>query len=78
MATTPGALPLSQQLLGGACLLNNAEAAAYLDVAPNTLNTWRCNKRYLIPFVKIGSKVKYRKEDLDTWLASRTVGGAAA
>lgn len=59
-------------------LLSTAETAAYLGVAPNTLSIWRHNKRYQIPFVKIGAKVKYRKEDLDAWLASRTVGGADA
>jgi len=72
--------PLGQQLLGKAGLLNNAEAAEYLGVAPQTLTIWRCVKRYNIPFVKVGSRVKYRKEDLDAWLTSRTVGalGAAA
>lgn len=81
MNKTPSISPLGQQLLGKAGLMNNTEAAEYLGVAPNTLNVWRCNERYNIPFVKVGSRVKYRKEDLDAWLASRTVrglGGAAA
>lgn len=57
-------------------LLTNAQAAEYLGISPATLNIWRCSKRYTIPFVKVGTRVMYRKEDLDTWLASRRVGGA--
>jgi len=75
MNNTPSVSPLGQQLLGTAGLMSNIEAAKYMDVAPNTLNVWRCNKRYNIPFVKVGGRVKYRKEDLDAWLASRTVRG---
>lgn len=66
--------PVTRQLLGGSGLLDSAEAAKYIGVAPQTLAIWRCAKRYDIPFVKVGSRVKYRKEDLDAWLASRTVG----
>ena len=57
-------------------LLPNREAAAYLGVAPNTLDVWRCAKRYAIPYVKVGRKVMYRVAELDAWLESRTVGGA--
>lgn len=70
--------PEAQQQSSKGTLLSTAETAAYLGVAPNTLNVWRHNGRYQIPFVKIGTKVKYRKEDLDAWLASRTVGGPNA
>lgn len=65
---------LGQTLLTHTGLLDNGEAAKYLGIAPQTLTVWRCVKRYNIPFVKVGSRVKYRKEDLDAWLASRTVG----
>ena len=75
MKQNPIISPLGQQLLGKAGLMNNTEAAEYLGVAPQTLTIWRCVKRYNIPFVKVGSRVRYRKEDLDAWLASRTVGG---
>lgn len=75
MNTAPNVSPLGKQLLGRAGLLNNVEAAEYLGVAPQTLTIWRCVKRHNIPFMKVGSRVKYRQEDLDAWLASRTVGG---
>ena len=57
--------------------LNETEAADYLEVKPHTLATWRTTGRYSLPFVKIGSKVRYRREALDAWLKSRIVGGAA-
>lgn len=50
---------------------DNAQAAEYIGVEPSTLNTWRCTKRFAIPFVKVGSKVRYLKSDLDDFLASR-------
>jgi hypothetical protein len=47
-------------------------AAAYLDVAPTTLEIWRCTGRYDLPFEKIGRSVRYRKSALDRWRAART------
>jgi hypothetical protein len=58
-------------------LLNEREAAAVLDVAPGTLSVWRSCGRYQIPFVKIGSKVRYRRADLDSWIAKRTRSNGA-
>ncbi len=53
-------------------LLDEKSAAQFLQVEPGTLSVWRCVGRYKIPFVKIGSKVRYRRSDLETWLESRT------
>ena len=52
---------------------STSEAAIYLGITPGTLNVWRCTKRHQIPYVKVGSLVKYRKSDLDEWLESRTI-----
>lgn len=52
-----------------------AAAAAYLGIANATLAIWRCTNRYPLPYIKVGRRVRYRKEDLDAFLASRTVGG---
>lgn len=49
------------------------EAAAYLGVEASTLAIWRCTKRYPLPYIKVGRLVRYRKSDLDAFLASRTV-----
>ncbi|PTR14215.1 helix-turn-helix protein [Nitrosospira sp. Nsp2] len=53
--------------------LSSTDAAAYLGITAGTLNVWRCTKRYLIPYIKVGRLVKYRVADLDSWLASRTI-----
>jgi excisionase family DNA binding protein len=53
-------------------LLSDKDAAAYLGLAEGTLAVWRSSGRYQIPFLKIGSKVRYRQSDLDEWLESRT------
>lgn len=59
-------------------LLSNDTAAQYLDVRPGTLETWRTARRYALPFIKVGRKVRYRKSDLDKFLTSRTMAGQAA
>jgi excisionase family DNA binding protein len=53
---------------------NNRQAAAYLGIEPESLEQWRATGRQKIPFVKIGKRIRYKKADLDRWLASRTVG----
>ncbi len=53
-------------------LLTSLEAAAVLNVKPDTLLVWRCTKRYKIPYIKVGRLVRYRRSDLEAWLESRT------
>lgn len=36
---------------------------------------WRSEKRYPIPFYKVGTKVYYKRADLLTWLESRKRDG---
>jgi excisionase family DNA binding protein len=55
-------------------LLDEAAAAAILGVTPGTLSVWRCTRRYDLPYVKVGRRVRYRASDLEAWLQSRTVG----
>lgn len=54
-------------------LMSRPAAAAYLGIAVDTLATWACTKRYNLPMVKIGRVVKYRRADLDDFIAARTV-----
>lgn len=54
-------------------LLSTPEAADYIGARPHSLEIWRASVRYRIPFVRVGRLVKYRRADLDAWLASRTV-----
>jgi excisionase family DNA binding protein len=51
--------------------MSRREAARYLGVAEQTLAVWACNKRYGLPCYKVGRLVKYKKEDLDAFVASR-------
>jgi excisionase family DNA binding protein len=53
-------------------LLTTQQAANHLGLTPHTLAFWRCTRRYAIPFVKVGSKVRYRRADLDSFLRRRT------
>lgn len=55
-------------------LLTRRQAAAYLGVAEQTLAVWKCTKRYIIPCVKIGRIVRYRKHDLDLFIAKHMQG----
>jgi excisionase family DNA binding protein len=47
------------------------EVAARIGVLPDTLNRWRCNGNYDLPFIKIGTLVKYRRSDVLAWLEKR-------
>lgn len=63
---------IKSDLQHNGALMSDAEATAYLDLASGTLSVWRCTGRYNLPFIKVGRAVRYRKADLDAWLASRT------
>ena len=56
-------------------LLSRKEAADYLGIKEHTLAVWACNSRYNLPYVKIGSLVKYRLSDLQAFLARHTHKG---
>ncbi|MDO9600589.1 MAG: helix-turn-helix domain-containing protein [Azoarcus sp.] len=64
-------------------LLTPSDVANELKVKVTTLAIWRTTGRHRLPFVKIGRAIRYRRSDLDTWLAERartngaTAGGAA-
>jgi excisionase family DNA binding protein len=59
-------------------LLTTIQAAEYLGVQPQTLAVWRSQKRYGIPYIRVGAYIRYRQSALDQWLASRTVAPACA
>jgi excisionase family DNA binding protein len=70
-------LSLPQVIQPNRDLLDESEAAEYLDLAPGTLSVWRCTGRYSVPFLKIGRNIRYRRAALDAWLESRTHGATA-
>ena len=53
-------------------LLNEAEAAAVLGIAPQTLSIWRSTGRYGLRYIRVGRRIRYRRADLEAWVASRT------
>jgi excisionase family DNA binding protein len=53
-------------------LLSPKAAAQYLHLQPHTLAVWRCNRQHL-PFIKLGSRILYRRSDLDAYLDACTV-----
>jgi predicted site-specific integrase-resolvase len=51
-------------------LLRTKEAASYLDLKPVTLEAWRVHGSGPV-FLKLGKAVRYSKESLDDFLASK-------
>lgn len=51
-------------------LLTPTQTANSLGVTVGTLAVWRCTARYPLPFVKIGSRVRYRAADVDAFIES--------
>lgn len=65
--TAPGGKPAA-----ASDLMTRKQAAAYLGVAEQTLAVWKTKHRYNLPVVKVGRLAKYRKSDLDDFIARRT------
>ena len=55
-------------------LLSEHEVSGVLHVSVATIRRWRLLRRGP-RFLKLGSSVRYRAEDVDLWLASRPTGG---
>lgn len=58
-------------------LISRVEAARYLNISPQTLAEWNCRGYPKVPYFKLGKKCCYRQSDLDSFLESRRVDGAA-
>lgn len=52
--------------------LSSKHTAEYLDVTVQTLATWR-NRGEGPPYAKLGTKIVYRIDDLDRYLADNLV-----
>jgi excisionase family DNA binding protein len=52
-------------------LMTRKEAAIYLGVSEITLAIWKSTGRYSLKVYKIGRLAKYKKSDLDAFIASR-------
>lgn len=58
-------------------LMTEQEVSKRLTVSVASLRRWRLVQRGPA-FLKVGSLVRYRPEDLEAWLASRPTGGTRA
>ncbi len=58
-------------------LLTRQQAAEFLGLKPQTLAVWATTGRYSLPFVRVGRSVRYRRSQLEQFLARRTVGADA-
>lgn len=58
--------------------LTPEEVAEWLDTSVQTLATWRCVKRYPLPFVRLGRLIRYRESDVLAFCESRLVMPIAA
>jgi excisionase family DNA binding protein len=56
-------------------LLTATEAADYLSVSLQTLNGWRCKGNQALPYVKVGSLVRYKLADLAAFVEKQTESG---
>lgn len=52
-------------------LLTPKQAAEFLGVKETTLANWRSTKRYNLPFIKVGSLVRYKLSDLIIFTENR-------
>lgn len=59
-------------------MLNAEQAAAAIGSNPATMSVWRCTKRQVIPYHKIGRRVVYKAGDLKKFMQARTIDGDAA
>ena len=53
-------------------LITTTKAACYLGVSPSFLSKARVTGKPEIPYVKIGSRVRYRLHDLESFAAENT------
>lgn len=59
-------------------LLSVTQAAQMLHVSKATLDCWRSNKRYPLPYYKIGRCVRYKMSDLLDFISRMQVGNLGA
>lgn len=58
-------------LLSPSDLLTPDQVAAALGLSHRTLAAWRSSRRNPLPYVKVGSRVRYRRQDVAAWLAGQ-------
>lgn len=57
-------------------LLTTAQAAALLNLHPVSLRTARSKKKLNLPYVRVGGAIRYRREDIEAFIATNREGGS--
>lgn len=57
-------------------LLTTDQVANALGLSSRTLAAWRSSRTHSLPYVKTGSRVRYRSGDVAAWLESRVCSTA--
>ncbi len=53
-------------------LLTTSEAAKLLKVAKKTLEKWRSEGSFNLPYITVGGSIKYDKQDIVNYLKDNT------
>ena len=56
-------------------LEDRSNAAQTPGIKVQTLAAWACNKRYELPYIKIGRRVMYSPADIEAFIEKNRVGG---
>jgi hypothetical protein len=56
-------------------LLTPKQVEREYGIPAGTQAVWRCTRRYMIPYLKVGRLVRYNRPDFERWLESRTIKG---
>lgn len=65
--------PGSASRVTSSSLIDEKQLCAELGISSVTATKWRA-KAAGPPFIKVGRLVRYRRADVEAWLASRTIG----
>lgn len=57
----------------GEPLITDVEAAPLVGLALQTIRNDRINRRFGIPFYRLGKSIRYKRSDLEAWVAKRAV-----
>ena len=53
-------------------LLTVKETALLLNIQPQTLAVWRHRRKFTLPWVTVGSSIKYKLEDIQKFIEKNT------
>lgn len=63
---------MSTNIISRQKLLKESEVAEQLQISEKTLQSWRLLRKGL-SYVKIGSAIRYKQQDVDEFIAMRTI-----